>query len=757
VSVRIIGYSDPLTARPGDVVRFMVSCDAPEYRAELVRLIHGDLDSRGPGFKFETCDVDLPGGGRHPGRKQIIRPGSYVEVPGDRFTDLMSFTLRTNVYATKPSDGAQALLTCWDDERQAGYGMFLGDDGALEFWAGDGVLPVERVSTGRALLGDRWYSLTCRYHPSDGTVELGQLPLRAFPSDPSRIAATGKVKVAASAPPGTAFVMAGVDPRANPANRFRFNGKLEEPAVLTTRADVADRRARKEIVASWDLGSDHSGVSVLDRGPNHLHGSTVNAPLRAVTGSNWTGHEPNFAHAPDQYRAIAFHDDDLDDARWSPDFELRVPKNLRSGFYAVHIVAGGDEDWVTFLVAPEKGHASSKIALLAPTVSYLAYANEHMVADEVRSARSGVPYTEYLASATDYERGLFQYILDNDLHSTYDAHADRTGVHYSSSRRPLANVRPCYHKPSVHFQIPHQLAADLYLIDWFEEKGIDYDVINDHILHDEGVDLLSRYRVVLTGTHPEYYTERMLIAVEEYLNGGGRLMYLGGNGFYWVTSIDPLRPFMIEVRRGEAGTRTWNAYPGENYHSTTSELGGIWRSRGRPPQSLVAIGFTAQGAGEGRPYERLPASFDAANAFIFDGVDDDVIGDFGLYLEAAGGWELDRRDDRLGSPPGTVVLASAMGFSDSYQHVIEEVLDGTNAEEGGTHRPEVRADLAYCEYPNGGAVFSTGSITWAGSLSHNGYDNNISRITENVVRAFASTAELGAVASVREGEEQARD
>ena len=206
-----------------------------------------------------------------------------------------------------------------------------------------------------------------------------------------------------------------------------------------------------------------------------------------------------------------------------------------------------------------------------------------------------------------------------------------------------------------------------------------------------------------------------------------------------------------------AGTRTWNARPGENYHSTTAELGGIWRSRGRPPQSLVGIGFTAQGAGEGRPYRRLPASFEGEYAFIFEGVDDQVVGDFGLYLEAAGGWELDRHDDSLGSPPGTAVLASATGFSDSYQHVVEEVLDGTNAEEGGTHRTEVRADLALCKYPNGGAVFSTGSITWAGSLSHDGYDNNISQITENVLRAFANRGKNAAFAYIGEEKEQIRD
>jgi N,N-dimethylformamidase len=44
--------------------------------------------------------------------------------------------------------------------------------------------------------------------------------------------------------------------------------------------------------------------------------------------------------------------------------------------------------------------------------------------------------------------------------------------------------------------------------------------------------------------------------------------------------------------------------------------------------------------------------------------------------------------------------------------------------------------------PNGGAVFSTSSIAWAGALSHNGYQNNVSRLTENVIRRFLDPAPL---------------
>jgi N,N-dimethylformamidase len=48
----------------------------------------------------------------------------------------------------------------------------------------------------------------------------------------------------------------------------------------------------------------------------------------------------------------------------------------------------------------------------------------------------------------------------------------------------------------------------------------------------------------------------------------------------------------------------------------------------------------------------------------------------------------------------------------------------------------VRADIVFFETSAGGAVFATGSIAWCCALSHNGYDNNVSRLTGNVLRRF---------------------
>jgi N,N-dimethylformamidase len=297
-------------------------------------------------------------------------------------------------------------------------------------------------------------------------------------------------------------------------------------------------------------------------------------------------------------------------------------------------------------------------------------------------------------------------------------------------------MRPKYRAWRLH-DSPRHFAADLYLIAWLESKYIRADVITDEDLHREGLGLLAPYTAVMTGSHPEYYTEAMHSAVGGYLEQGGRLMYLGGNGFYWVTSVDPERPHVIELRRGISGTRAWESQPGEWYHSTTGELGGIWRVRGQAPQRLVGVGFAAQGWGGASGYARTEASRDARASFIFEGLaEDEVIGDFGLVLDGAAGDEIDRFDLQLGSPPHALLLATSAGRHTDYYQVTSEDVPVVVPGQGGTESPKVRADMVFFETPSGGAVFSVGSINWLGSLGWNRFDNNVARVTENVLRRF---------------------
>ena len=112
------------------------------------------------------------------------------------------------------------------------------------------------------------------------------------------------------------------------------------------------------------------------------------------------------------------------------------------------------------------------------------------------------------------------------------------------------------------------------------------------------------YLCVIIGTHPEYVSEKMLDAQEDYVAGGGRLIYMGGNGYYWVVGFDPEMPACMEVRKLDSGMRAWAAKPGEHYLQTTGEKSGLWRNRGRAPQKLTGVGFIAEGFETSAPIAR---------------------------------------------------------------------------------------------------------------------------------------------------------
>jgi N,N-dimethylformamidase len=119
---------------------------------------------------------------------------------------------------------------------------------------------------------------------------------------------------------------------------------------------------------------------------------------------------------------------------------------------------------------------------------------------------------------------------------------------------------------------------------------------------------------------------------------------LGGNGFYWVTSTDEERHWIVEVRRDNSGTRTWDSPVGERSHVFDNEIGGLWRFRGKSPHRTMGIGFGAEGFSGARPYTRQDASYSGPASQWFDGIRSDQLGERGYVLDGAAGDERDRWD-----------------------------------------------------------------------------------------------------------------
>jgi len=151
---------------------------------------------------------------------------------------------------------------------------------------------------------------------------------------------------------------------------------------------------------------------------------------------------------------------------------------------------------------------------------------------------------------------------------------------------------------------------------------------------------------------------------------------------------------------------------------------------------ICGVAYVAQGFDESTFYTRNTDSFDPRAEFIFEGVGgDEKIGDFGLTGNGAAGMEIDAINYDLGTPPNALVLASSHNHTPAYLLVLDEMLFNI-MDSGGDVCEQVRADMVFFETPGGGAVFSVGSIAWSGALSHNGYDNNVSLITGNVLKRF---------------------
>ena len=718
--VPLVGYLDRFSARPGERIEVKVSSTLAEpYRADLVRIIHGDPNPAGPGIKL--IELPAPFARSYPSRFQPIHQGSCgVVVPAAPLAVPEPCTIVVRVQPWLLDGRPQTVLAI-----DGGIALSIAADGAILDIAGG------RVQLAAAMLERRWYEL--RVLISGGRLRLRQTALQRSwgVSDSGEAEIAGSVSTVGRVTFGAALTPT-PGPGDNPHCAF-FNGRIEDPAILAGIHDGAApvEPSAADCLAWWDFSVDIPTTRIHDRGPHGLHGTLLSLPVRAVTGSRWTGAETNWQHAPRAYAAIHFHEDDLYDCGWATNFTVEIPEGMPSGVYGVRLRGGGVEDIVPFYVLPSRGAAPKPLVFLASTFTYQIYGNHRRGNADVEFHTRQVEWGAYPHNADQHP----EYAA-----STYNVHADGSGVCYSSLRRPLLTMRPGY---ITYFDkrgsgLRH-FPADTHLIDWLTVKGIDFDIVTDHDLDREGAALLRPYRAVVTGSHPEYHTPNTLDAIRNYVDGGGRLAYLGGNGFYWRIANSPAIPDVVEVRRAEGGIRAWAAEPGDYFHALDGGYGGLWRRNGRPPQMLCGVGFSAQGLFEGSYYRRMPAAADPRAAWIFDGIGDEIIGDFGLSGGGAAGFELDRADFKLGTPPNALILARSETHQAHFVVVPEELLTHTMTVTGERPKALIRAEIVYFETVAGGAVFSTGSITFCGSLSHNNYTNNVSRMLENVLTRFTRT------------------
>lgn len=730
---QITGYADSFSVQQGDDLSFYISTQHDNYSTTVERYFSVDGRPHGPGVRKARVDAEIQRFG--PGRPQKSTVGSFAtsELDGLGAQDDIIVSLSFN--STLPSDDAdQWLITLGADEYLHGVRL---RDRRLEMVTPSAAAQLADFEVER----QRWYRLVLAFGPDGVRMCVGNAARSSRISSGQASRLDLSLPGSPLCPPQATRIPITLAADLDSERGGSFNGKLAEIRIGRGRLErvhsqhILDGTPAEQVLGSWLVNGWHFGTSdfgsalvrsVIDGAPGLR---LTNQPCRAVTGPRWSG-KFMFPYAdPTEYDAIHFNDDMVIGGDWKESARVSIPLGLESGIYGLHIVDADGEDVIPFYVRPRARTDRKRILFLAPTNTYLAYGNEHNATAEIGAELGSLKSSDVIAQPADI------YVDDHpELGlSLYDWHRDGTGVRFASRHRPLLNMRP-FHRNWLNESFRH-FGADFYLIEWLHRNGYEFDVATDEDLHREGLSLLETYSVVLTGSHPEYVSERMMDTVAEYLSIGGNLMYLGGNGFYWPIAYSPDDSGIIEMRRAVSGARNFDSPPGEFALSFTGESGGIWRNRGRSPHRLFGIGMGAVGWGQAQPYQRTAASYSTTVSWVFEDVDEDIFGDQGLMLGGAAGDEMDHTDFEHGTPANTVVLASSVGHDTRFQPA-SEYYTNIYPDLGGSQNPLVRADMTLLGDGYSGSVFSVGSICWVGALPVDDFAGAASRVTRNVLSRF---------------------
>ncbi len=243
----------------------------------------------------------------------------------------------------------------------------------------------------------------------------------------------------------------------------------------------------------------------------------------------------------------------------------------------------------------------------------------------------------------------------------------------------------------------HVAPAEWRLLGWLEREGFPYDFYSETQFDAEVLDL-SKYKILMISTHPEYWTRKMYNRLKHWVfHEGGKLLYLGGNGLN--CEVELLSGDRV-VCHNTAITGLW-----------PSGMGGAesrFARRHESEANLLGVVFDPAGMMTGAPYRVLDGSH-----WIFQEAGlktGDIFGEKSLHKRCPGGASGHETDKVSASSPRNVI----------------KLAKGLNPDGGG-------AEMVIFDTPSGGSVFSVGSICYPSSLP---VDDGVSRVTAAVLRRF---------------------
>ena len=381
---------------------------------------------------------------------------------------------------------------------------------------------------------------------------------------------------------------------------------------------------------------------------------------------------------------------------------FEVPSGWSSGFYRITMSAsssgGPERDGEAFFVvrAPDPGRRAGTL-LLVSTNTYCAYNNYGAAAaDGIGTTRGGF-YDR--ARAVSFHRPLPAGFL-----SAYHCHPGEA----PSRQSPYAG----WDKWEWPF------------VQWAERNRIELDyAVNEDLEWDPG--LLSRYRLVLSVGHDEYWSLGMRAALDRYIRAGGNAAFFSGNVCYRSVRFDQADSRLI--LGGEMdGKALWSHREGPN----------------QPENRLTGVSFCY---GALRP-DPVPYTIYRPEHWMFEGLWPGGYRSGQFPLVGCIGYECDGCDvewiggvpvasHRDGTPANFQILGLAPGRMPDYEATVHSKAlfgRGDGFTPWGRDLRQGAAVLGL--WAGGGTVVTVGCTEWARHLD----DPLVAQITRNIIRRLAS-------------------
>ncbi|HJV52275.1 MAG TPA: N,N-dimethylformamidase beta subunit family domain-containing protein [Noviherbaspirillum sp.] len=280
-----------------------------------------------------------------------------------------------------------------------------------------------------------------------------------------------------------------------------------------------------------------------------------------------------------------------------------------------------------------------------------------------------------------------------------------------------------YYDPSS----PRQTFAhwDARFIRWLARNGCTPEFCTDFDIHDDP-GLCSRYRLVLSVGHDEYWTETTRNRVEAYVSGGGNVAFFGANICWWRIHLVDDGGAIVCHQGGPHGAldhwwpRSGAGRPEDGLTGVSYRHGGGWWDGPRRCDGYLAQDpghwvFAGTGLRRGEAFGRdtcPPLVGYECDGAPLDGFD-----------PSGGATYLASDAQRFGTPAGFRLLAAGL-LDGAWQE--RPPREGLRAGEG-IHAATMGI------FSRNGTVFTAGTTDWAQVLA-SGQDRRVEVITRNVIQ-----------------------